>query len=110
MKVTFPLRLGRGQNDRDGIWGKVRRVRSEKSATGFVLATEKHRRPKLPCTVRIVRIAPSGGGLDGDNLSSSCKNVRDAIAAWFNVDDATKLIEWVYAQEVGPWGVRIEAE
>lgn len=51
----------------------------------------------LPCTVKLTRLAPSEG-LDGDNLLSSQKGVRDEIAKWLRIDDKSDLVKWEYAQ------------
>lgn len=34
-----------------------------------------------------------------DNGRTGYKGLRDAIAAWFGLDDADSTIEWVYAQQ-----------
>lgn len=36
--------------------------------------------------------------LDDDNLSGSCKHLRDAIAASLGLDDGDKRIRWEYGQ------------
>ncbi len=59
--------------------------------------------------VRITRIAPRQ--LDGDNLQSSAKALRDGIADALGINDNDPRIEWQYAQEKGApkqYGVRIE--
>lgn len=68
-------------------------------------------RPKLPCTVRLTRIAPRQ--LDGDNNQGSLKGVRDAIAKLIGVDDADPRVTWCYDQERGKprkYAVRVEIE
>lgn len=108
MKVEIPrMRLGRGQNDRESWQARLRRVNSEKQSAAWSLVGKT--KPALPCTVTITRIAP-GNGLDDDNLSGACKAVRDAVAAWLGVDDKRReFVAYAYAQERGPWAVRIEA-
>ena len=60
-------------------------------------------------TVSLTRI--SKGKLDeGDNLNSSFKFVRDAIAEWLGVDDGSDRYDWRYAQERGEPGIRILIE
>lgn len=39
-----------------------------------------------------------GRPLDDDNLRAGCKAVRDAIAAWFGLDDGERWIVWDYSQ------------
>jgi hypothetical protein len=105
--VEFPLRLGRGQNDRAGHWRKRHRsVKAEKEAARFFL--NGHQRPATPCVVTITRVSP-GSGLDDDNLSGACKGTRDAFADWIGVDDRHReLVRYEYANARGAWGVRIE--
>lgn len=58
--------------------------------------------------IRLTRVSP--GELDGDNLQGALKAVRDAIASWLRVDDATPLIRWEYAQEKGVASIRVDVE
>jgi hypothetical protein len=107
--VTFPMHTTRGQNTREHHMIRARRVKKEKTTVMQWLAVS--RMPNtLPAgsVVTITRIAP-GNGLDDDNLSGSCKSIRDAAAAWVGVDDRHRhLVRYAYAQERGAWGVRIE--
>jgi hypothetical protein len=109
MTVTIPLRLGRGQNNREHYMARHRRQKAERTAVSWLLVSE--RRPALPCAVRVVRILPRGKPLDDDNLTGSCRAVRDEIAVWLGVDDGcVDLVTYTAHQERGPWGVRIEVE
>ena len=56
-----------------------------------------------PCTIVLTRVAPRA--LDGDNLQSGFKAVRDGVADWLGVDDGSKLVEWQYRQRSG--GVKV---
>ena len=104
--ITVPLRTGRGQNEREHHMVRARRVKAEREATGWALAGKP--RPALPCRVLLTRIAPSAG-VDDDNLSGALKAPRDQIAQWLGVDDKdTQTVRYLYAQERGPWAVRIE--
>jgi hypothetical protein len=104
--IVVPIRTGRGQNSREHHMARARRVRSERNAVGWSLRAAA--RPIPPCTVLLTRIAPSQG-LDDDNLSGSLKAARDAVAEWLGVDDRhTEIVRYRYAQERGPWAVRIE--
>lgn len=49
--------------------------------------------------VRLTRVASRS--LDDDNLRGALKSVRDAVAMWLKVDDASPLVRWEYAQEKG---------
>lgn len=110
LDLSFPLRLARGGNDRDGHWrARHRRVKGERESVAWMLYGEK--KPALPCTVLITRIAP-GIGLDDDNLAGACKGVRDEFAKWVGVNDRrSDVLRFTYAQRrgtKGEWGVRIQ--
>lgn len=108
-RADFPLRLGRGMNSREQYMQRAMRVSREKRmAWAFLRSVSMPPQIMAPITCRLTRIAPSRG-LDSDNLQGSLKAVRDAFAAWVKVDDAREdLVRYVYAQERGPWGCRIE--
>ncbi len=63
-----------------------------------------------PLDVTLTRIAPSSGLDPGDNLPSSQKFVRDQIAEMLGIDDRDPRVRWLYAQERGPWAVRVRIE
>jgi hypothetical protein len=49
--------------------------------------------------------------LDGDNLQSGFKAVRDGVADWLGVDDGSGLIDWQYCQRSsGPKVYKVEIE
>lgn len=104
--ITIPLRTSSGLNAREHFRVKAKRVKKEREAVRWVVAS--HKRPAVPCSVLLTRVAPSNG-LDDDNLVGSLKAVRDEIAAWLGVDDRKSLqVRYRYAQRRGPWGVVIE--
>lgn len=62
--------------------------------------------PRPPWHVEIVRHGPRT--LDDDNATASAKGVRDAVAAWLEVDDGSvDLVRWTVRQSSGPHGVTI---
>ena len=103
--IAVPLRT-RGSNARESWPARHGRVKRERSAVAWILATE--RRPSIPCTVLLTRCAPSAG-LDDDNLRTALKGVRDQVAEWLGVNDRdSSRVRYLYAQVRGAWGVRIE--
>lgn len=50
--------------------------------------------------------------LDNDNLQGGFKPLRDAIARWFNLDDADTVIQWEYGQQqtAGRTGTAVRLE
>lgn len=108
--VSIPLQTARGQNNREHHYTRYRREQREKWAVGMFLG--RYQRPAVELgrghlVVLLTRVAPSEG-LDSDNLSGSLKAVRDAVADWLGIDDKSELVRYEYAQERGPWGIRIE--
>lgn len=62
--------------------------------------------PRPPWHVEIVRVGPRT--LDDDNATASAKGVRDAVAAWLEVDDgAVDLVRWTVRQSRGHFAVQI---
>lgn len=105
--VIIPIKTVSGLNAREHWRQRTRRVKAERTAVAWALRAAE--RPPIPCAVLLTRIAPSNGLDPDDNLPSSMKGVRDQIAEWLGVDDRKRqLVRYLYAQERGPYGVRIE--
>lgn len=62
--------------------------------------------PPLPLTVSITRVGSRS--LDGDNLQSACKAVRDQIADCIGTDDRSADYTWTYHQLHGAPAVEVE--
>lgn len=106
--VPIELRTNRGMNAREHPMARHARVKRERKVVSAALRGKP--KPPLPCTVLLLRLAPSVG-LDDDNLVGALKSVRDAVAAWLKVDDSRReTVRYRYAQACGPWGVRIMFE
>jgi len=96
--------LARGQNNREHHRVRAARVVAEREATRLSLSSGDWRgdavslrRLELGARVTIVRPFVSTP-LDSDNLSAACKAVRDEVAAFLGVDDASARLHWVYLQ------------
>lgn len=108
--IVVPIRTVPGLNAREHFAVRSKRVRKEREAVAWLLRGMK--RPHVPCSVILTRIAPSQG-VDDDNLVGALKGARDEIAQWLGVDDRHRnQVRYRYAQENsgyrGQWGVRIE--
>lgn len=107
------LRTARGKNGSHGHWRAAHnRNQAERDAArlaaGAALGGYGAGRHAPPYVVTITRSAPSAG-LDSDNLQGALAYVRDGVADALGTGDGPKSpVEWRYAQERGPWGVRIE--
>ena len=93
--MSYPVRLRSVANMREHWAAKAKRAKAHRvigrnAGKGWKL---------LPCRVTLTRIAPRA--LDGDNLQSAFKAMRDGVADALGVDDAEPRVEWRYAQERG---------
>lgn len=110
--LTLPLVLESRANFRGHTRSRkhVQDIKQQRYTTKIVLSAVA-RRPKLPCTIRLVRIAPRKLDKD-DNLNMAFKSVRDGICDWLLVDDRDDRIGWDYDQESAStprtYGCRIE--
>lgn len=103
------FKLLAGPNSRGHHMVKARRTKRERQTAHWLLLNSK--RPPLPISVRMVRIAPRRIDED-DNLPGMFKAMRDGIADAYGIADNDKtLIRFEYDQERGKphqYGVRIE--
>lgn len=111
--ASFDLQTVSELNHRQ-IWQvRAHRVKTQRQTTAAHLAASGFDPEYIAAskpTITLVRVGMRA--LDTDNLASSLKAVRDAVAAWLGVDDGPKgPVTWAYAQETtrSPLGkVRIE--
>ncbi len=91
---------------------RQKRAAHQKSVVGIVLrrTVAPQMMTLAPLVVTLTRIAPSSGLDPGDNLPSSQKFVRDAVADLLGINDRDPRVTWAYDQERGPWGVRVRVE
>jgi hypothetical protein len=101
--VILPMHLPSVANLREHWAKRAKRAKAHRQA-GMAVP-----RVPLPCTVRLIRVAPRK--LDDDNLVSCFKNCRDGIADRLGVKDNDPRVRWEYGQDTGrgkPYAVRIE--
>ncbi len=111
--VLVPVKT-KGANAREHWSAKARRVKAERTATGWALV--RFAPVVLPCRVTFTRLSP--GTLDDDNVRDASKGIRDEVAKWLGVDDRDPRVVWCYEQEktrmktktrlADPIGVRVE--
>jgi hypothetical protein len=97
--LRIPLRTASEANMRSHWSAKAKRVASQRAIVTLALGPCPAWLRERPRHVRLTRIAPRR--LDGDNLQSSFKAVRDAVAAWLGIDDGDDATAWLYGQERG---------
>lgn len=101
----LPIRIESVANKREHWGKKAARTKLHRFAA---IAVAPH---ALPCVVTLIRVAPRT--LDGDNLQSGFKALRDGIAKRLGVDDADPRVEWKYGQQRGKakeYAARVEIE
>lgn len=107
--LRLPIQLKSEGNLRDHPMAVYRRKRGQKDVTTACLQTQTsgairaHRSSEQPgWEVELVRITPHAADtrkLDGDNVQSSLKFVRDAVATWLRVDDGdVGRVRWRYSK------------
>jgi len=105
VSFTVPIKASTTLNTRAHWAEKARRAKAERAAVAY-------RWPRLDIepvvTVTLTRIGPRE--LDGDNLTSALKGIRDGVAAKLRLDDACRLVAWCYRQERGEPAVRVELD
>lgn len=95
--VEIPIRTVSVMNTSEHHMARARRAKAHRQAAHWSLVTLK--KPALPCMVTLTRIAPRP--LDGDNLQSALKALRDGVADWLGVDDRDPRVTWNYGQRAG---------
>ncbi len=120
MILSIPLTLHVSLNSREHWATKAKRIKRERSAVAWAFAGARRKsqlaqlqaaNPVNTWVVTITRIAPRR--VDGDNLISRCKGVRDEVARHLGIDDGSEAIDWRYRQEQAPGkvcGVRVEIQ
>jgi hypothetical protein len=109
--VTIPhLRVESAPNRR-GHWGRHEPLRRQQRAMIALFLGRMPKLPRLPASVRLVRIyGGRGKPFDDDNLAAGLKACRDAVAELYGVSDAPgSPLAFAVAQERGEaGGVRVE--
>lgn len=118
LKFFAPIRLGRGENNREVRGQRIGRIQRERGAVraGWIQAAGRldcasaHRVAVvlgMPVTVTFTRVTPARGKkLDLVNLWGSLKAAQDEVAAILGVDDADPRVKWSEPmQERGDWGL-----
>ena len=100
MFVSIPIRTVSEANIRVHWAVRAKRVKAQRLAVSMVLGSRRSLIDRPPYVVTLCRVAPSKG-LDTDNLCSSLKASRDAVAAILGIDDGDARITWRYAQRRG---------
>lgn len=109
MKVTLEHTLVSAANLRAGVGGFGRSARARKHrAMGRLAVAANGPVPPLPVVVTLVRVGPRV--IDDDNLAFAFKALRDGVADALGVPDHDPRVTWRYAQERGPYAVRIELD
>lgn len=110
--VMLPIKTVSEANTRCHYYRRHKRTKRQRKDAGLLIRAMLGMM-KLPLRITLTRIAPRK--LDGDNLASSLKAVRDGIADGLGLKDdkdSDKLI-WSYSQRPGSpgeYGVEVRVE
>jgi hypothetical protein len=108
IEIRVPIKIVSVANLRLHWAVKAKLAKSHRSKAFSALASVAAP-PAPPCTLVLTRVAPRA--LDGDNLQSAFKAVRDGVADWLGVDDGHKDLDWQYSQRKdGPKVYAVEIE
>jgi len=115
IRVVIPMRTYSKLNERMH-WSKVAKVAKRERQEAYFRMREAYpfQMSMLdimgPITIKLTRTGPTHG-LDGDNLVSSFKSVRDGVSDWLKINDGDPRLVFSYAQERHDrWRVIIEVE
>ena len=110
--VTLPVRLVSEANLHDHWAVKAGRVKAQRKAARMVVANALRTFDQdggRPVRITITRVSPRE--LDGDNMQSAAKAVRDGIADALGYrNDSHPHLTWVYAQSKGGPGCEVTLE
>ncbi len=102
--VLKGLRLVSEANARGVHWARTRRAKRARQLVAAALATVQPL--TTPAEVYLVRVGPRA--LDGDNLQTAFKSVRDGVAEACGVDDGPDApLTWRYEQRRGGYAVEV---
>lgn len=107
--VTLPIRTVTESNANENWRMKHKRAQSQIHTTKLILRASGGTPPPAPLYVVMTRIAPCK--MDSDNLVSSCKHIRDAVAEWLGIDDGDDRVTYQVQAERGrpkQYAVRVE--
>lgn len=100
---TIPIKAQNITNERSHYHEKAKRVAAQKRAVRYRCPPWTHG-PLL--VVKLTQVSPRM--LDDDGSVAALKHVRDAVASWLRMDDASPLIKFEYAQRKGEASVEVE--
>lgn len=111
IEVEFPIRTVNEANSHQHWRPRQRRAKMQRhAARAYVTAALVGTSVALPITVTVTRYAPSSGLDEHDGLPPSVKHIVDGIADVFGLADKDPRFTWRYAQQRGPYAVRIHIE
>lgn len=103
IELTIPLKIESEMNTSSGSrFAKYQRFKKQKQTVAFALSLHRQELADLVLrniVVTLTRIGPRD--LDGDNLQSGFKGVRDCVADALGRNDNDPSIEWLYGQRRG---------
>ncbi len=109
--VLYPACRVVTESNSDGHWReKAARVKLQRGAVRIAWLTSPLAGMGFDARWVRVTLTHIGPKMDGDNLQSAMKGVRDEVAACIGPDDGSDFYEWAYLQMTGTPGVEIRIE
>lgn len=97
--VTIPVRIVSEANQREHWGTKAARVKKHRRAAFYCVLALFGVGAEFPGRYRVLMTRHAPGKLDGDNLQSGFKAVRDGLAQAMGIDDGSDRWAWEYGQE-----------
>lgn len=96
IRLFLPIRIVSEANRREHWAAKAKRAKAHRNAAHLALKAElqKHEPLIWPVVVTLTRVSPRK--LDGDNLQSGFKAVRDGVADALGLNDGSDSVQWRY--------------
>jgi hypothetical protein len=111
IEFTAKVRLQSQINTAANWRARAAKVKAQRRLIGLLWLANRPRGGQVnpPFVVTLTRIGPRA--VDDDNLRGAWKAGRDEISHQLGVDDGDSTnVSWVYAQERGLFGIRVNIE
>jgi len=113
LSVAIPMQLPSAGNLHEHWRKRHARVKAQRAAVQFcirrlagLLEAASRLTQGQSLVVVLTRVSPRK--LDSDNLAFAFKACRDQVAEELGIDDGSDSVGWLYRQESGTVGIRIE--
>ena len=107
LSLTLPTATVSEANRREHWRARWKRAKAQRAAAYFTVKAALPAQARPPYRVSLTRRGPRK--LDGDNLQSALKAIRDGVADALDVNDGdSKAVRFTYRQTAGRPGIKIK--